>query len=110
MRYEVLLLESAITDLEMIYHYLKQRVSREIAVKEIKGLKAACASLSENPGRGSVPHELERINTLEYRQIISEPFRIIYQIVEKNVFVYGILHGKRNIQDIFRQRLSFIRR
>jgi toxin ParE1/3/4 len=107
MRYEVLLLESAVKDLEGIYQFLKQRTSREAAFKEIEALEAACASLSENPGRGGPPDELERINTLEYRQIVSNPFRIIYQVVEKNVFVFGIIHGKRNIGDILRKRLSF---
>ena len=106
MDFEVLLLENAIKDLEVIYRSLKQRASREVALREIEGLEAACASLSENPDRGSVPHELERINTFEYRQIISKPFRIIYQVAGNNVFVFGILHGRRNIQDLIRQRIS----
>ena len=107
MQYEVFLLENAIKDLEVIYRSLKQRASREVALREIEGLEAACASLFENPDPGSVPHELERINTFEFRQIIFKPFRIIYQVVENNVFVFGLLHGKRNIQDILRQRISF---
>ncbi len=107
MRHEILLLENAIKDLEVIYQSLKQRASREVALREIEGLESACASLAENPSRGSVPHELERINIFEYRQIISKSFRIIYQVVGNNVFVFGILHGKRNIQDLLRQRLSF---
>jgi len=107
MDFEVLLLENAIKDLEVIYQSLKQRASKEGALREMEGLEAACASLSENPGCGSVPHELERIITLEYRQIISKPFRIIYQVAGNNVFVFGILHGKRNIQDLIRQRISF---
>ena len=107
MRYEVLLLENAIKDIEVIYQFLIKGASKEIALREIEGLEAACASLSENPGRGSVPHELERIDIFEYRQIISEPFRIIHQVIENNVFVFGILHCKRNIQDILRQRISY---
>lgn len=106
MDFEVLLLENAIKDLEMIYQSLKQRASKEVALREMERLEAACASLTENPGCGSVPHELERINTVEYRQSISKPFRIIYQVVENHVFVFGILHGKRNIQDLLRQRFS----
>ena len=54
MRYEVLLLENAIKDLEVIYKSLTQSASREIALREIEVLEAACASLSENPDRGSL--------------------------------------------------------
>lgn len=74
MDFEVLLLENAIKDLEMIYQSLKQRASKEVALREMERLEAACASLTENPGCGSVPHELERINTVEYRQVYPNRF------------------------------------
>ncbi len=102
---KVLLLEAALADLEVIYHYLKQKASAATALREIEGLETACASLTDHPERGSVPHELERIDVLEYRQIIAKPYRIIYQVTGKTVYVYGIVHGKRNIQEILNRRL-----
>ena len=106
MDFEVLLLENAIKDLEMIYQSLKQRASKEVALRKMEGLEAACACLTENPGCGSVPHELERINTDKYRQSISKPFRIIYQVVENHVFVFGILHGKETSRIFSVRRIS----
>ncbi len=105
MPYTVMLLETASKDLEAIYRYLNKSVSNSKALKEIEYLEKACDSLSENPERGNVPRELEKTGAFDYRQIISKSYRIIYQIIENNVFIFGIIHGRRNVQEILRQRL-----
>ena len=65
----------------------------------------ACDSLSENPERGHIPDELSQIGQFDYRQIITKKYRIIYQLAKPNIFVFGIIHGNRNIGDVLRQRL-----
>ena len=105
MPYEVMLVENASKDLEAIFRYLLNSAGNTKAIQEIELLENACGSLSENPERGSVPHELEKTGAFEYRQIIFKSYRIIYQIVEKNVFIYGILHGRRDVKETLRKRL-----
>jgi toxin ParE1/3/4 len=68
-------------------------------------LRKACGSLSENPERGHTPHELSKIDQFEYRQIVVKNYRIIYQVAEPNVFIFGIIHGSRNIEAVIRQRI-----
>ena len=41
----------------------------------------------------------------EYRKIIEKKHRIIYQLANPNIFVFGIIHGSRNIGEVLRQRL-----
>jgi hypothetical protein len=36
----------------------------------------------------------------EYRQIIAKKYRIIYQLAKPNIFVFGIIHGNRNISEV----------
>lgn len=105
MSFNVMLLESASKDLESIYRFLKVSASEAIALREIETLEAACDSLTENPERGNIPPEIERTGACEYRQIISKSYRIIYQVDEINVFIFAIVHGRRSIQDILRQRI-----
>lgn len=107
MQLNVVILEDAEKDLDEIYLYLKNQAGKSIALKEIDLLETACESLSENPERGSIPRELEMIGTFEYRQIIQKKFRIIYQISEGFVFIFGILHGRRNVSEILSQRLRY---
>ena len=71
----------------------------------IINIREACNSLSENPERGRIPDELSQIGQFEYRQIIVKKYRIIYQIAGPNIFVFGIIHGNRNIGEVLRQRM-----
>jgi toxin ParE1/3/4 len=107
MQFNVVILKEAEKDLDVVYSYLKNQVGKSIAQKEINLLETACESLSDNPERGSIPRELEVIGTFEYRQIIHKKLRIIYQISEGFVFIFGILHGRRNVSEILSQRLRY---
>ena len=105
MPYTVLLLEEAVQDIEAIYRHIKKSGSEKSAREMVTSLRRACASLSENPERGHIPHELSNTSHFEYRQIIQSKFRIIYQVAEPNVFIFGIIHGARNVAEVLRQRL-----
>lgn len=57
------------------------------------------------PERGRIPPELERIGIREFREIICNPYRIIYTIMKSQVVVYCILDGRRDLQDLLEERL-----
>ena len=101
----VLLLEAAIKDIEAIYRYIRKSGNKKAAKDMVINIREACNSLSENPERGHIPDELSQIGQFEYRQIIVRKYRIIYQIAGPNIFVFGIIHGNRNISEVLRQRM-----
>jgi toxin ParE1/3/4 len=105
MPYTVLFLEDAVQDIEAIYRYIRKSGNEEVAKEMVLSLRRACASLAEDPERGHIPIEHSRTSHFEYRQIIQNKFRILYQVAEPNVFVFGIIHGARNIGEVLRQRL-----
>ena len=105
MAYTVLLLEKAVKDIEAIYRYIRKSGKKKAAKDMITTIREACDSLSENPGRGHIPDELSQIGQFEYRQIIAKKYRIIYQLAKPNIFVFGIIHGNRNIGEVLRQRM-----
>ena len=105
MSFTVLLLEDAIKDIEAIYRYIQKSGNKEAAKDMVIDIRKACDSLSENPERGHIPNELSKIGLFEYRQIIVKKFRIIYELAEPNIFIFGIIHGNRNIGEILRQRM-----
>ena len=106
MHYAVFMLQEAEHDLEAIFQYILNSGNPGAAKDMIKLIRQACDSLSHMPERGHVPPELARTDNYEYRQIIVEPYRIIYQVVEYSVFIFGIIHGRRNVDEVLRQRLS----
>jgi plasmid stabilization system protein ParE len=105
MPYSVLLLDEAIQDIESIYRHIRNSGNKKAAKDLILNLRRACDSLSEHPERGHTPIELSKASHFEYRQIIHNKSRIIYQVSEPNVFIFAVIHGARNIGEILRQRL-----
>ena len=105
MSYAVLLLEEAVKDIEAIYRYIRKSGNKKAAKDMVINIRKACDSLSENPERGHIPVELSQIGQFEYRQIIEKKYRIIYQLSKPNIFVFGIIHGNRNIGDVLIQRM-----
>jgi len=105
MPYSVLLIEGAVQDIEAIYRHIRNAGNEKAARDLVSSLRRACDSLSEHPERGHIPSELSRTFHFEYRQIIQNKFRIIYQVAKPNVFVFGIIHGSRNIGEVLRHRL-----
>ena len=105
MSYTVLLLEEAVKDIEAIYRYIKKSGNKKAAKDMISSIRKACDSLSENPERGHIPLELSQIHQFEYRQIIVKRYRIIYQFAKPNIFIFGIIHGNRDIGEVLRQRM-----
>jgi toxin ParE1/3/4 len=61
--------------------------------------------IEDYAGEGSNPPELEKIGMREFREIIFKPYRIIYSLVKSQVFVYCVLDGRRDLQDLLEERL-----
>jgi toxin ParE1/3/4 len=96
--------EDAVKNIEAVYRHYRRSGSAKVAKDMVSSLRKACSSLSSHPERGHILPELSRIPHFEYRQIIQNKFRIIYQVAEPNVFIFGIIHGARNIGEVLKQR------
>ncbi|MBP6724717.1 MAG: type II toxin-antitoxin system RelE/ParE family toxin, partial [Halioglobus sp.] len=59
----------------------------------------------ENPQRGAYPKELMAIGLREYREIFFKPYRIIYRVMDKKVYVMVIADGRRDMQALLQRRL-----
>ena len=105
MKFAVFLTEDAEEDILGIYNYVALNDSQEKAEYLFEKLKETCLSLENYPDRGHLPPELERINVREYSEIHFKPYRIIYQIRNKQTFIHCILDGRRNLSDILQERL-----
>lgn len=105
MKFNVHVVEDAEQDLFEIYHYVALSGFPLNAEKLLDQLEQAIISLEHMPERGHIPPELKKIGVYEYRQIHFKVYRIIYQIIDSNVFVHCVLDGRRDLQDLLQQRL-----
>ena len=103
--YRVLLTEDAELDLIDLYRYIARQDSVQNADYVIDELEALCSRLSELPDRGHVPDELDRIGVKNYREVNFKPYRVIYEIIGQDVYIHGVLDGRRDIQSLLQRRL-----
>lgn len=103
--FAVELTESAEADLvDIITH--ARRVAGVVQAQNLLGLlEQRIMALTHQPERGAHPRELLALGIREYRQIILEPYRIVYRIIGQRVIVYLIADGRRNMQALLERRL-----
>ena len=105
MPFDVQLTAGAVLDLEDIYDDIGQRHSFAEADYVLERIKRASSGLAEHPHRGSFPKELLDIGIRDYREVFFKPYRIIYRVVESNVYVVLIADGRRDMQSLLQRRL-----
>jgi toxin ParE1/3/4 len=105
MSYQVFLTRDAAGDLEEIDEYLAASDSDSKADYVLDKIEAALQRLSESPERGNRPRELLALGVGDYRQVFFKPYRIIYTIRRKNVYVMLIADGRRDMESLLQSRL-----
>jgi toxin ParE1/3/4 len=105
MKYKVYLISDAEEDILGINNYISISDSIEKAEHLLDKIQETCLSLTDLPNRGHIPPELERIGVIEYREIHFKPYRIIYQVIDSNVYIHCILDGRRELQELLEKRI-----
>lgn len=105
MRHEVLLTAGAERDLREIYDHVAESDSQARADLVLDQLMATAERLAGFPERGRHPRELEALGIREYRQVDFKPYRVIYRIMGKRVFIYLIADGRRDMRALLARRL-----
>lgn len=105
MRREVLLTEDAERDLDDLYSYIAEFDSPGNAEYVLDRLVKVTESLATSPERGSLPKELRSLGIREYRQAFVKPYQAIYRVIGKQVIIYVIADGRRDMQNLLAHRL-----
>jgi len=105
MKYHICIISDAAEDIFTIYKYVAINDSVQKADTLLKNIEEKISNLTELANRGHTPPELEHIGIYEYGEIHFEPYRIIYQITESDVYVHCVLDGRRDLEDLLHERL-----
>jgi toxin ParE1/3/4 len=105
MPFGVLLTRDAARDLNELYDYIALHDSPRKADHVLREIEKVFSMLSEFPERGVCPEELLSLGIREYREVFFKPYRIIYRVMEKNVYVLLIADGRRDMQSLLQRRL-----
>jgi toxin ParE1/3/4 len=105
MSYSVWLTDDAARDLADISDHVERRDGPRRADHVLDRVERAFSNLAESPHRGTYPRELLDLGIREYRQVFFKPYRIIYRVIEGNVYVLVIADGHRDMQALLQRRL-----
>ena len=105
MPFAVFLSNDAASDLDELYDYIALHDAFQKANYVLEQIERAFSKLSEFPERGAYPKELMVLGIREYREILFKPYRIIYRVINKNIYVLLIADGRRDMQTLLQRRL-----
>lgn len=105
MKYRVIILPEAKGDLVDIYSYIAENDFISRADRLLDNIEDRCRSLHTMPQRGHEVPELKHIHVEGFCEIHFKPYRIIYQVIGKEVFIHAILDGRRELQELLERRL-----
>jgi len=102
--FEVRWSETSEKDLISIIEYISQD-NPSIAYEKFKEIKGKASCLYSFPDRGRIVPELQEQGITQYRELIISPWRIIFRISKKSVYVLSVLDARQNVEDILLKRL-----
>jgi plasmid stabilization system protein ParE len=102
--YKVLWARTAEEDLKGIVAYIAAD-SVDEALRVLERIRTAAAALGSLPERGRLVPELKEQGVGLYREIVVAPWRMLYRIMERKVYVLGVFDSRRNLEDLLLARL-----
>jgi len=105
MKYRVVLVEAAECDLLDLHLFVELNDSPDRADILLEHIEQAINTLSQMVQRGHYPPELARLGIHDFREIHYPPYRIIYEIIGKEIIVHAVVDGRRDLRDLLAVRL-----
>lgn len=101
----VRIVREAEKDLAELIDYIARHDSIERAEYVLERLLAVCERLEQHPERGHFLPELRSLGIKNYREVHFKPYRVIYEVIGREVFIQLIVDGRRSLQSILERRL-----
>lgn len=94
----------AVEDLLSLLDHLMSTVGVEAALAVDGRLAAAIESLDELSHRGRVVPELRVRGITSYRELLILPYRVIYRVEPREVWIVAVLDHRRDLDELLHQR------
>lgn len=101
--YQVFWTQTAQQDLRKIITYIAVD-SKTHARKIYSAIKQKANNLQQMPLQERIVPELNYYGILTYRELIYQPWLIIYRIEDNKVWVLAVIDSRRNVEDILLDR------
>ena len=69
-------------------------------------IKSKASSRYAFPERGRIVPELQEQGISQYKKLAISPWRLVYRIAEKEIYVLSLFDSRQNVEDILLNRLT----
>jgi len=101
--YKVIWANVAESDLANIIKYIGED-SPQNALNILKKIRQKVSRLYTLPERGRIVPELQDQGIIQYRELIISPWRLIYRISGRKVYVLSVIDSRQNLEDVLLKR------
>ena len=107
MQYQVVILKSAKQDLQGLKAEFDSapHFPDDVWQASYDKIRESIQRLENSPNAGSIPDEIEKLNLVQYRQVICGMNRILYELRQNAVYVHLIADTRRKATDLLMRRL-----
>ena len=102
--YDVKFLREALDDLEEIVLYIAQN-SRQAAMRIHDRIIEKANDLTIFPKRGRLVPD-KKMSEMGFRMLGIKPYVAFYRVVERDVFIYRVLHGASNYPLLYQKMIQ----
>ena len=102
--YSVLWTEVAERDLREIIAFIAGD-NVQNALHALENIRDKASVLYTFPERGRIVPELQSNGVFFYQELIISPWRLLYRIADRNVYIMAVLDSRRNVEEILLERL-----
>ena len=104
-KFQVIISDSASKDLKEIIQYIAND-STINARKILNKFRIKINELKELPERGRICPELKDNGINIYREILINPWRILYRVTGNTVFIITIIDSRRDLNKLLTKKIS----
>ncbi|MBN2687000.1 MAG: type II toxin-antitoxin system RelE/ParE family toxin [Deltaproteobacteria bacterium] len=105
-KYDVIWTGVAENDLKNIIEYISEDNPQD-AINILERIRKKASNLYTLPERGRIVPELQCQGILQYRELVIPPWRLIYKIDERKIYVLSVIDSRQNVEDILLNRLIY---
>jgi len=103
-KHKIIWTNVAENDLKEIIEYISID-SHHNALTILRNIKQSASNLYTLPERGRIVPELQAQGILQYRELIIPPWRLVYRIDARKIYVLSVIDSRRNVEDVLLSRL-----
>ena len=102
---KVVFLQSAEVDLRDLRSYIVKHFGKNAWLASYSKIKEAASMIADHPKAGRIPPELESLNVVQYRQVLSGMNRIIYELRDNTAYIHIVCDTRRDLQGLLMKRI-----